>query len=185
MASEESAGPVIRTGRLLLRPLRLDDLPHLQRYATRPDFYRYLPGPAQTAATVAVFLEQRMLDAWDQPRTHWVFAIEPLEVGHIVGTVRTSIVNAQEQTADLGYAMDLDFHSRGYMTEAAQAALKFAFHELGMHRIWATVDPENAASCRVLERLGMRREGHFRKDKLVRGEWRDTYLYALLKEEYK
>jgi RimJ/RimL family protein N-acetyltransferase len=53
-----------------------------------------------------------------------------------------------------------------------------------MHRVWATCDIRNVASYRVMEKLGMRREALFRKDALQKGEWRDTYLYAVLAEEW-
>lgn len=174
---------MIRTQRLLLRPLCRDDLPHLQAYAIRPEFYRYLPIPEQTPQTVAVFLEQQLVEATGE-RKSWVLGIEPHEIGHLVGTVRISIVSAENRSADMGYALNSDFYGRGYATEAARAVLSFGFRELRLHRIWATADVHNDASWRVLERIGMKREGLLRQDKLVRGAWRDSYLYAILEEEF-
>jgi len=70
------------------------------------------------------------------------------------------------------------------MVEAARAVLDTAFREVGLHRVWATCDPRNRASYRVMEKLGVRREAHFRQDVMEKGEWRDSYLYAILREEW-
>ena len=76
------------------------------------------------------------------------------------------------------------YWGRGYMTEAGRAILDVAFREIDLHRVWATCDPRNRASYRVMEKLGMRREAHFRKGVMEKGEWRDSYLYAILAEEW-
>ncbi len=78
-----------------------------------------------------------------------------------------------------------DHHGQGYATEAARALLGYGFEELDLHRIIATCQPENPASYRVMEKLGMRREGHFRQC-IDRGQgvWWDEYFYALLKDEW-
>jgi [ribosomal protein S5]-alanine N-acetyltransferase len=70
------------------------------------------------------------------------------------------------------------------MTEAARAILGVAFRELNLHRVWATCHVRNHASYRVMEKLGMRREAHFRKNAFEKNEWRDSYLYAILAEEW-
>jgi RimJ/RimL family protein N-acetyltransferase len=72
------------------------------------------------------------------------------------------------------------FVTWGPNTEAARAVLEFGFADLGVRRIWATCRPENVGSCRVLEKIGMIREGHLREHVLIRGEWRDSLLYASL-----
>jgi RimJ/RimL family protein N-acetyltransferase len=169
---------MIRTERLLLRPLHQDDLPHLQQYMTRPEFYCYLPMAEQTLDSVAEFLEQRLAEANGIDKWHW--AVEPNAAGHLIGMVRLSITSKEHRIADIEYGINSDFQGLGYMTEAVRAALNFGFAELGMHRIWATTDVENVASCRVLEKVGMIQEGLLRQDRLVRGQWRDSFLYAVL-----
>jgi RimJ/RimL family protein N-acetyltransferase len=97
--------------------------------------------------------------------------------------VRLSITSNEHRIAEIGYGINSDFQGLGYMTEAVQAVLNFGFGELALHRIWATTDVENVASCRVLEKVGMVQEGLLRQDKLVRGQWRDSFLYAVLEGE--
>ena len=88
-------------------------------------------------------------------------------------------------TREIGWAIGRPHQRRGYATEAARALLAHAFETLRCHRVVATCQPENVASWRVMEKLGMRREAHFRQALLREtGEWWDEYFYALLAEEY-
>ncbi len=77
------------------------------------------------------------------------------------------------------------FWEKGYATEASRALMDFGFAELGLHRIFATCDPANTASAHVLEKLGMKREGRLREHKWSKGKWRDSFLYAMLEQEWK
>jgi RimJ/RimL family protein N-acetyltransferase len=70
------------------------------------------------------------------------------------------------------------------MTEAIRALIGFGFGELKLHRIRAECDPRNVGSWRVLEKVGMRREGHLRENFLLDGTWCDSYLYAILDHEW-
>jgi ribosomal-protein-alanine N-acetyltransferase len=73
----------------------------------------------------------------------------------------------------------------GYAPEAARALLDFGFAALGVHRVWADCDPANAAPIRVLEKLGMRREGHLVENAWIKGAWADSLLYAILDHEWR
>ena len=88
-------------------------------------------------------------------------------------------------TREIGWTIGLSYQRRGYATEAARALVAYAFNSLHCHRIVATCQPENVPSWRVMEKLGMRREGHFREH-LLRdaGEWWDEYFHSLLAREY-
>lgn len=74
---------------------------------------------------------------------------------------------------------------QGIATQAAQELLEIGFTELGLHRIWASCLPENPASSRVLEKVGMRKEGFLIKNLKIHGEWKSSHLYALLAEEWR
>ena len=71
------------------------------------------------------------------------------------------------------------------MTEAVRAVLAFGFGQLGLHRLFATVHPDNLASLRLLERVGMRREGVLRQEAFIKGEWWDVVYWALLASEWQ
>ena len=93
---------------------------------------------------------------------------------------------AGPHTYEIGWVFAQEHHGRGYATEAARALLSHAFKTLGLHRVIATCQPENPASWRVMEKLGMRREGYFRQC-IARdsGIWWDEYFYATLADEWR
>ena len=168
------------TERLLLRPFIWTDLEHIQRYATRPEFYRYLPISEQTPKTVAEFLQDRIDEQGVDGRSSIHFALVPHRIGQIIGTIRIEVRSPQHKAGDLGFALDSDYWRRGYMTEALIRVIDFGFNELNLHRIWATADIENVRSWQLMARVGMTREGLLRDDKLMRGRWRSSYLYSII-----
>ena len=90
-----------------------------------------------------------------------------------------------QRQASLGYCMHPDYWGQGYMTEAAAALLKFGFEEMTWRRITSFCDPDNIGSWRVMEKIGMRREGHEREAKWFKGRWHDWLRYAILNHEWR
>ncbi|MBJ3792889.1 GNAT family N-acetyltransferase, partial [Bacillus sp. OA1] len=88
-----------------------------------------------------------------------------------------------EHTYEIGWVFNPKYFNKGYASEAAQAILKYGFKEMKLHRIIATCQPENTPSYRVMEKIGMRREGYFKKCIPHGNEWWDEYYYAILEEE--
>jgi RimJ/RimL family protein N-acetyltransferase len=87
--------------------------------------------------------------------------------------------------AEVGWIFDPDYQGQGYATEAANAMLDLAFGPGDMHRVAARCDVRNEASWRLMERLGMRREAHFREHGLFKGRWDEEFIYALLASEWR
>lgn len=107
----------------------------------------------------------------------------PVAVVHedrVVGSAAVWTTNATDRCGELGYTLRTDVWGRGYATLVARALLRRGFDDLGLERVAATCSPANTASARVLEKAGMRFEGHLRGDKLVRGARRDSLLFARL-----
>ena len=102
----------------------------------------------------------------------------------IFGPCGITITNLASRQGAITYYLLPEQWGPGLATETVTTLLKFGFNELGLHRLFATVDPENIASWKVLEKLGLRREGHHREERKIRGEWRDRYIYAILLNEY-
>lgn len=90
------------------------------------------------------------------------------------------------RTYEIGWAFHPVYHGQGYASEAAQALLDYGFRTMDLHRVIATCQPENPASARVMEKIGMRREGFFRQC-IYRGadEWWDEWFYAILHHEWR
>ncbi|MBW4630724.1 MAG: GNAT family N-acetyltransferase [Iphinoe sp. HA4291-MV1] len=85
---------------------------------------------------------------------------------------------------EIGWSLHPSYCGRGYATEAAQILLTYGFAHRKLHRITSICDTRNTASFRLMERLGMRREGHLRQSQSMKGSWQDEYMYALLHNEW-
>jgi ribosomal-protein-alanine N-acetyltransferase len=86
---------------------------------------------------------------------------------------------------DIGYELSPVHWGHGYATEAARAIVRFGFTELHLHRVWSWCIADNVGSARVLEKIGMRREGRLRDKEYFKGSWWDTLFYAILEEEWR
>ena len=100
-------------------------------------------------------------------------------IGHIA---LYAVKRLPYSSAFVGYAMDETFVGNGIVTEAVELVVRFAFEQIGLHRVEAYVAPENKASIRVLEKAGFQQEGLLRKLLYINGKWVDHYMYARLEE---
>jgi RimJ/RimL family protein N-acetyltransferase len=183
----------VETERLILRPIEVGDWPAIHRYASLPEVVRYLPHEPFTEEDASAFAlrwseQARQLElAGSKHGDQWpeMLVVQHRADGRIIGHIPFERFSPKYRTREIGWVLDPRYQGKGYATEAARAVLDLAFRQLGLHRVVATCDPRNTASYRVMEKLGMRREGHHRKDVQIRGEWSDEYFYAILEEEWK
>ena len=180
-----TTGVALETPRLVLRELRQADLEPVHANASDHEVVRYLDWGPSSVADTTQFLALARDARKTTPRAAYHLAIALRTDDRVVGSCRIEIRDAAAQTGDLGYVFDRAQWGRGYATEAGRALLVFGFERLGLHRIWARCDVRNAASARVLEKLGMEREGHLRHDVRRQGEWHDSYLYAILEPDWR
>ena len=87
--------------------------------------------------------------------------------------------------AEIGWVFAPDVQGAGYATEAARALVRVAFEEVGVHRVWAQLEPANTASARICERLGMRREALFEGASWFKERWTDLAVYAIRADEWR
>jgi RimJ/RimL family protein N-acetyltransferase len=184
--SEPVAAPVLprRTDRLVLRPFREGDEPDVLAYRSQHDVVRYMPADPLQPAGAGAFIAERLAATRIAADEGTIILAVELD-GRVIGDVLIKAGKLADRQAEIGWAFNPQFHGRGLATEAARELLVMAFGELGMHRAWAQLDPRNAASARLCERLGMRREAYFREDIWFKGEWGDTAIYALLAAEWR
>jgi [ribosomal protein S5]-alanine N-acetyltransferase len=175
----------IETPRLVLRELGDNDAPAVQAYAGNIEVVRYLDWGPSTPEDTVRFLAVARAARDAVPRTAYHLAIALKGGSTLIGSCRIEIRSAANGSGDLGYVLNRQHWGHGYATEAIRHLLSFGFERLALHRIWATCDVENRASARVLEKIGMRREGHLRQNVRRKGEWRDSYLYAILAPEWR
>lgn len=174
----------ITTARLSLRDFVADDWRAVQAYQSDPLYLRYNPWTERPEAEVRAFVQRFINHQAQNPRRKFQLAITLPESGQVIGNVGVRRKPENEWEADMGYELDPRYWGQGYATEAARAMLAFGFRELNLHRISAECRPENTASAHVLEKLGMRREGHLRENEYFKNRWWDTLVYGLLKDEW-
>ena len=170
-----------RSGRVLLRhPTARDRDEHLDLNRRSIRFHRGLAHPPTTPKQFDAYLAR-----CGSP-DFYGFLICRADDGAIVGSINVSeIVRGNFRSAYLGYQIAAPFAGRGYMTEALQLALRFAFRELGLHRVEANVQPGNAASIALVRRAGFTLEGFSRRYIKIGGRWRDHERWALLREDWR
>jgi RimJ/RimL family protein N-acetyltransferase len=176
----------IRTERLLMRPWRPDDEGDrtvYRRLMADLEVVRYhyvgVLGEAESDERLA-----RRDATIDGPGGWMNLAAERSDAGVVVGEVGLAWMGDDHRQAEIGYTLAPAHHGHGYATEAAAMLVDLAFTVLGAHRVAGRLDARNAASERVLQRLGMRREAHLVQNEWVKGEWCDEIVYAVLGDEW-
>lgn len=175
---------LLTTERLVLREFEEDDWRPVLSYQMDPLYLRYNPWTLRTEMDVKSFIQGFIVWQRERPRRRFQLAFTLKASGQLIGNGGIRIKNAYAREADIGYELDNRYWGQGYATEAAQALVDFGFKELRLHRIWAQCIAENGASAHVLEKLGMRLEGHFRENEWMKNRWWDTLQYAILEHEW-
>jgi [ribosomal protein S5]-alanine N-acetyltransferase len=175
----------IETWRLLLREFRPGDELDIHEYASDPEVVRLLIWGPNTPDLTRAFLARALEEQKEWPRHSVGLAIELKDERRVIGSIGLRIKDEPNRAADIGYVLARRYWGRGYMPEAAHAIVDAAFRRAGLHRVWATCDPRNRGSYRVMEKIGMRREGLMVEDVWLRDHWRSSYLYAILDWEWR
>jgi len=174
----------VRGPRVTLDLLRDDDLEALYALQSNSEVCRYLLYEARSREKVAeVLTRDAGATRLENPGDFVQPAIRD-EDGHFVGTMYFHLTSADDRTAEIGWILAPTSQGKGYATEAALVLLKLAFGKLALHRVYAELDPRNAASVAICERLGMRHEAHFIEHMWLKDEWTDTATYAILEREW-
>lgn len=172
----------VTTSRLVLRAHREEDLEPLLSYYADPEVARYLLEEPWTPEFAQAQLAKRLSRTRiDEPGSALALIVE--HEGVVVGDVALWTTGDTVSRGEIGWVFHPDHTGQGFATEAVRATLGLAFDFYRMHRVVAQLDARNDPSARLCERVGMRREGHLRQDWWSKGEWTDTLVYGLLKED--
>ncbi|WP_310717859.1 GNAT family N-acetyltransferase [Streptomyces lydicus] len=175
----------LRTARLDLRPVTEGDFTAIHAYQRLPEVCRYLYwGPLDEEGSRASVAAKAARTTLRESGDLLQLAVVVRETGTLVGDVTFVLTSREHRQGGIGYVFDPAHAGRGYATEASRALLELAFEQLRLHRVQAELDGRNTASARLLERLGMRREGHLRENEFLDGEWADEVIYAMLAREW-
>lgn len=166
-----------------LRKLEPGDCDAVHALLSRMDVVRHMLFPLCSSREES---EKFLLDSLaESPGDPWRSVVRAIvgDDGAVAGLCGVAILRGAEE-GEIWYLVNPACWGHGIATEAARQLLRLGFAELGLHRLWATCLPENPASLRVLEKAGMRREGFQVKNLKIHGEWKSSYLYAILAEEW-
>ncbi|WP_307477913.1 GNAT family N-acetyltransferase [Cytobacillus purgationiresistens] len=165
------------TERLLIRNIEKKDWISIYEYTSNPEVMKYMStGVLNEDETINIVME----NIGDKAEK---FAIVLKENNRLIGHIEF-FQYFGSHTYEIGWVLNPDYINKGLATEAARGFLEYGFNVLKLHRIVATCQPENIPSYRVMEKIGMRREGYFKKC-IPHGDiWWDEYYYAVLREEY-
>ncbi len=175
----------LSTRRLILRPLQAEDAETMFRYRSRPDVSRYQSWLPADVSEVRAFIE-KMLGAPPGVRGTWLtLAITLRDSGIMAGDVGLHFPEIESTQLEIGITLSPAFQRRGLAAEALEEVCRYAFFTLGKDRLYASVDPRNKPSIRLLERVGMRKEAFLPGSIVIRGELVDDLVYAVKKSDFR
>lgn len=172
------------TQRLVLREFRHDDFDAVRDYESHPKTHRFEKAIPNDDA---IRMHLNEIVAWSQenPRSQYCFAITVQPENIVRGQVSVSLNISDIREWEIGWKVHYDYWGKGYATEAARRVLAFAFHDLQAHRVVAFCNVDNAASVRVMDKLGMLQDGRLRETRWWNGAWQDEFVYAILDRDWE
>lgn len=183
-SSHRESDVFLESERLYIRRFKADDWQDLYEYLSLQSVVQYEPYDIHT-------VEECKIKAQNRATNEAIWAVCLKENDKLIGNM---YFNRQEPleylTWEIGFVFNPNFSKKGYATEATRLILKYGFESLGARRIMARCNPLNNPSWQLMERVNMKREGHFRKPAFFKTDsdgkpiWHDAYQYAILDEDY-
>jgi RimJ/RimL family protein N-acetyltransferase len=174
----------IATRRLSIREYAVADTPAVQENVRDASYWEHHatepPSPEQISALVLWAVQEQSI----KPRINYYLAAARKDTGVIVGEAVLRITDPVQRQGEIGFGIGRKYWKQGYATEIGQALLHTAFHHFKLHRVYAQCAPDNKAVIRVMQKMGMAREGMLRDVTHARGRWWSTVIYSILENEY-
>ncbi len=172
------------TNRLILRPLTILDAEDLYKYRSDAETNQYQGWIPKSIDDVQNFIS-KTADKIDEYDTWFQLAIISKEKGEMIGDIGIHFFDVDRYQVEIGCTLAKNYHGKGIAIEALKAVIEYLFDNLYKQRITCSIDPKNRASIKMVERLGFRKEAHFKQSIYIDGEWYDDLVYAILKDEWK
>jgi RimJ/RimL family protein N-acetyltransferase len=175
-----------KTERLIVRRFEEDDFDALLAIQSRPDVARWLYWGPRSSDEVRRSLEHKRVAATLVDDDDCVsVAVIRKDTGELIGDCSICLRSREHRQGEIGFIIHPDHQGQGFATEAARVLLELCFDDLDLHRVIGRLEARNTASAGVLERIGMRREGHLVENEFVKGEWQSELVYAILQREWR
>jgi ribosomal-protein-alanine N-acetyltransferase len=175
--------PTLETDRLILRKMILGDTEAVFAYASDPEVTRYVIWDAhRTIEDSEIFLRSVAERYENAEVADWGIVYKGN--GRFIGGCGIVGWDLENARAEIGYVLSRQYWGQGLMPEAVRAMIAFGFEKMGLNRLEARCITENTASARVMEKAGMLYEGTLRQREFIKGAYRDTKIYSILKSEF-
>lgn len=173
----------INSQRLILRPMEVSDRSALFQYRSDKITNKFQAWIPDSLEDVTIFLG-KISKNYNRPDSWFQFAIIEKESGKLIGDLGIHFLEEGSRQVELGCTLNKDFHGKGYANEALSSTMNSLFLDLNIHRIFASIDPNNSSSIKMMEKLAFRKEAHFKESLFLNGEWVDDVVYAILQNEW-
>ncbi|MCA1054337.1 GNAT family N-acetyltransferase [Rossellomorea aquimaris] len=176
--------PMLETKRLFLRKMEMNDADRMFDYIfsdTRV-MDHLIKGPHQSISETKARLTEITQQYESDTFCYWGMVLK--ESGELIGTIDLFNFDDDTENCEVGYDIGYQWWNQGYGTEALQAIVEFAFRMMNIHKISATHGMDNPASGKLMEKVGMKREGIIRHMIRKDGQYKDCGIYGILQEEY-
>ncbi len=177
--------PTITTDRLLLDALAETDAPALFQYRSAPEVCRFQSWEPESMDDALEFIKKQEGLDFGAPDTWFQLGVRLRDCGTLVGDIGLHFLPPKARQVEIGFTISPHHQRQGFAREATAALLQYLFETMDKHRVMASGDPRNAPSVVLLNKLGMRQEGHFIKSYWFKGQWADDMVFAILKEEWR
>jgi RimJ/RimL family protein N-acetyltransferase len=172
---------MLETKRTILRPIRSEDNEEVFKYRSDSETNKYQGWIPISLDDVSEFIAKNPSE-FNLPDTWFQLVITEKDSGKIIGDIGIHFIGNQQ--AEIGCTLAKYAHGNGYASEALKAVIDYLFKKLNKHRIIGSIDPKNENSIKLLERLGFRKEAHFKQSLYIKGSWVDDIIYATLNTEW-
>jgi [ribosomal protein S5]-alanine N-acetyltransferase len=172
------------TRRLVIRDYVLTDASAVLAYAQDSSYWQHQSAEAPTAVQIETLMKWVVNEQAISPRVTYYLAAARKDTGEIIGEGVLKVVNPNERQGEIGFGVAPKYWKQGFGSEIAQAVLDAGFQHFNLHRVAAQCSPDNRGSIRIMQKLGMAREGLLRDIHFARGKWWSTLIYGILDQEY-
>ncbi|MBC8004321.1 MAG: GNAT family N-acetyltransferase [Verrucomicrobia bacterium] len=173
------------TERLQVRQIQMTDAETIFKYRRDPLVNQYQGWIPETINDVHEFIARKVSDEINVPGTWFQLVVIKKDENKLIGDVGVHFLADEPFQIEIGCTLNSQFQGQGFATEALKKIIDYLFNVLIKRRITAFIDPRNLSSIQLFERLGFRKEAHFKESLFLHGEWVDDLMYAIVKKEWQ
>lgn len=174
---------LLTTERLLLRPIQIEDADSIFSYRSNAEVNQYQGWIPKSMDDVYHFIKNKVSREINMPCKWFQFVVIKKDDNKLIGDIGIFSPASETFQVEIGCTFNKDYHGKGYATEALTETINYLFDVLNKHQIMVSIDPRNFSSIKLFERLGFRKEAHFKESLFINGEWVDDLVYAILESD--